>query len=119
MTKEFIEQQKCSLVEEKEKIEKELKNIAQKNNFAANDYDATFPDYGRNEEDNVLEEEEYSARVGVEESLEKKLREIGAALKKIEQGDYGTCEKCGKEISVERMKAIPSAAKCAEHMNVF
>ncbi|MEH7792691.1 TraR/DksA family transcriptional regulator [Bacillus safensis] len=33
--------------------------------------------------------------------------EIDAALKRMEDGTYGICEKTGKEISYERLKAVP------------
>lgn len=33
--------------------------------------------------------------------------EIGAALKRMEDGTYGICEKTGKDIPYERLKAVP------------
>ncbi|WP_326847970.1 TraR/DksA family transcriptional regulator, partial [Bacillus safensis] len=33
--------------------------------------------------------------------------EIDAALKRMEDGTYGICEKTGKEIPYERLKAVP------------
>src|SRR5262245_16662064 len=38
--------------------------------------------------------------------------EIEAALAKIADGTYGTCEQCGKSIPKERLRAIPYAALC-------
>ena len=40
------------------------------------------------------------------------LMDIDEALIKIEKGKYGKCEKCSKDISIERMKALPFAKKC-------
>lgn len=40
------------------------------------------------------------------------LREINEAIKKIENGKYGICENCGKNISKKRLKAIPYARYC-------
>jgi RNA polymerase-binding transcription factor DksA len=40
------------------------------------------------------------------------LRRIDAALKRIEDGSYGICPKCGDAISDERLLAVPSAALC-------
>jgi len=37
------------------------------------------------------------------------LYEIDAALKRIEEGTYGICEKSGKAIPASRLKALPSA----------
>jgi len=38
--------------------------------------------------------------------------EIDAALAKIAEGTYGTCEQCGNNIPKERLRAIPYAALC-------
>ena len=40
------------------------------------------------------------------------LEQIEAALKRIEDGSYGTCEECGKNIARARLAAIPYAALC-------
>src|SRR6478609_55596 len=37
------------------------------------------------------------------------LQEVDAALRRIEEGTYGTCEETGKPIPEERLKAIPWA----------
>jgi len=42
------------------------------------------------------------------------LREVDAALARIEDGTYGTCAACGKEIPVERLDAVPYATLCVE-----
>jgi DnaK suppressor protein len=34
------------------------------------------------------------------------------ALERFERGSYGTCAKCGKPISPERLEAIPDAITC-------
>ncbi len=38
---------------------------------------------------------------------------IKAALSRIEEGIYGTCETCGKEIAPARLATLPTAAQCA------
>lgn len=42
------------------------------------------------------------------------LREVDAALKRIEGGTYGECMNCGASIEYERLKAYPTAARCLE-----
>jgi RNA polymerase-binding protein DksA len=42
------------------------------------------------------------------------LREIDTALERIDDGTYGTCARCGKEIPVERLDAVPYAVLCVE-----
>jgi RNA polymerase-binding transcription factor DksA len=40
------------------------------------------------------------------------LREVYDALARIEQGTFGRCEECGKEIPRERLEALPYARYC-------
>jgi DnaK suppressor protein len=48
------------------------------------------------------------------ENSEQVLSEIDAALRRIDDGTYGTCTKCGKEIGAERLEARPWAALCID-----
>ena len=51
---------------------------------------------------------------GLEENSEHVLSEIDAALKRIGDGTYGTCNKCGKQIGQERLEALPWATLCID-----
>ena len=42
------------------------------------------------------------------------LHEIEEALRKMSDGEYGTCEDCGGQIPAARLRAIPSASVCVE-----
>jgi RNA polymerase-binding protein DksA len=42
------------------------------------------------------------------------LGEIDGALRRIEDGTYGTCANCGKEIAVGRLEAHPWASLCID-----
>lgn len=42
------------------------------------------------------------------------LMKIDKALRKIEEGIYGKCERCNKEIGEERLEAIPYAEFCID-----
>lgn len=48
------------------------------------------------------------------ERAEERLRAIDFALNLLEQGRYGTCDSCGEEIPMERLKAVPFAAYCVD-----
>lgn len=41
-----------------------------------------------------------------------KLREARAALRRIDEGTFGTCEECEEPISPRRLAAMPTAALC-------
>ena len=48
------------------------------------------------------------------ENSQNVLAEIDAALARIEDGTYGTCTNCGKEIPVGRLEASPWASLCID-----
>ena len=51
---------------------------------------------------------------GVDEVLRAEIQQIRLALLRIENGTYGTCAKCGKEIRRERLQARPIATRCID-----
>ena len=46
------------------------------------------------------------------------LRELEAALARIGDGAYGDCIDCGREIGLERLKALPTARRCIDCQSV-
>ena len=40
------------------------------------------------------------------------VRALEAALERIKQGRYGTCEDCGGDVGLERLRAFPGASRC-------
>lgn len=54
---------------------------------------------------------------GFKVSYNKALEEIESSLANIESGSYGLCSSCGKEISEERLEAIPYVSMCTDCMN--
>ncbi len=40
------------------------------------------------------------------------IRQIDAALARVEEGTYGECAKCGDDISKERLEALPATPFC-------
>jgi DnaK suppressor protein len=51
---------------------------------------------------------------GLEEDARDQLRQVEKALARIESGEYGRCEVCGKEIPVERLEAVPWTTLCID-----
>jgi DnaK suppressor protein len=44
----------------------------------------------------------------------KLIKKVKKALDRIENGTFGICEKCGDDISIERLKARPVTTQCLE-----
>jgi len=63
-------------------------------------------------EDQAIDLADDEALTGIDEVLRTEIQQIRLALLRIENGTYGTCAKCGKEIRLERLKARPIATRC-------
>ncbi|NPV09155.1 MAG: hypothetical protein HPY83_14495 [Anaerolineae bacterium] len=46
------------------------------------------------------------------EVAESRLEAVERALRMVETGTYGTCERCGAQIEKERLQALPDATLC-------
>lgn len=45
---------------------------------------------------------------------QQKLKNIESALRRIEEDEYGYCDKCGEEIDIRRLEFDPSNSHCIE-----
>jgi DnaK suppressor protein len=117
MNEKLLKELKEKLEKEKSQIEEELKKFAKKDKRVEGDWDTRYPKWdgeaGSSSLETMADElEEYENLLPVEYALELKLKDINLALEKIGKGKYGICENCGKEIEIERLKAIPEARFC-------
>jgi DnaK suppressor protein len=110
LSKQFITQQKQKLEEEKEKSSNHILNLKQDDPFAD-------PDHAS---DNAAVDTDVREQVGHEtieaevKDLERRIVEISLALKKIEKGNYGVCEKCNSDIPIARLELVPEARFCID-----
>ena len=52
--------------------------------------------------------------LGIIQSVDSELKEVTAALQRLDAGTYGTCEICAKPIAEGRLEAMPAARFCVE-----
>ena len=50
--------------------------------------------------------------ISVAQGEAKEIEQIDNALRNLKSGKYGICEKCGKKINKERLRAIPFVSLC-------
>ena len=48
------------------------------------------------------------------ERVEAELADVEHALRRLDEGTYGTCEACGKPIDDDRLEAMPAARFCLD-----
>ena len=68
--------------------------------------------YSTHSADSATDSAEREVILTLASSEQKLLRDIDHALIRIEKGTYGTCEECGGEINIERLKIHPAARRC-------
>ncbi len=113
MDKHQINGLKNKLKENKSSLEEMLQRFAKKDTMPEGDWDTIYPKTeGSNMEEMADEVEEFSSLIKIEHSLEVKLKNINDALKKIESGNYGICEKCNQEIEYKKLSVIPETKVC-------
>lgn len=71
-------------------------------------FDENFADSGQV----AAEQGEHRAIVG---HIQDSLRDVAAALVKLDEGTYGKCDECGEDIAEARLEAMPSARYCIKH----
>jgi RNA polymerase-binding transcription factor DksA len=108
LDEQTVSQLKEELLKGKARLEAELL-IFTKPTGAVGEYKTQMEEIGTDVDENATEVEGYVDNLGLETNLEAQLKDVTDALAKIELGTYGICEKTGGEISVDRLKAYPSA----------
>lgn len=94
---------KAKLEKERKTIEAEIKALSVPPEFGDD------IDHGEEEAD---ETEEFSTNLGIQQILRNKLENINEALRKIEQGKYGICERCSKKMSWLILRIEPTSRLC-------
>jgi len=112
MEQEIIIELKEKILLEKKKLEKELNQVAQADPHSPSHYEASFPQYGDEEEENAAEVGAFTTNISLEKILTSSLRDIDNALKRIEENTYGICKYCNKEIDSARLRARPASSAC-------
>lgn len=53
--------------------------------------------------------------VALMDQVEREFADVQAALDRLEDGTYATCERCGGAIEAARLEAVPLGRLCAVH----
>jgi DnaK suppressor protein len=109
---------KQKLEEEKVLLESELSRLghfdAKSGDWDATPESQTLPEADEN--DKADRAEGYEERTAILNTLEVRYNDVILALKKIEEGTYGTCEVSGEPIEEDRLDANPAARTSKAHM---
>jgi RNA polymerase-binding transcription factor DksA len=112
---ENLKASKKRLLLERERLEAELREIAERTSSPAEVEKATeistYEDHAADLASETFEREKYLALEG---NIQDLLEKVNRALEKIEEGTYGLCDYCGNPINEKRMDALPWASLCRD-----
>lgn len=100
---------KAKHLDRKKTLEARLEDL--KSKLVTLEHDLDAPMSADAEERSVeREDDEVKERLGL--AAQNELRAVEMALVRFDHGEYGQCEKCGEEISEERLNILPYTAAC-------
>jgi RNA polymerase-binding protein DksA len=113
-----VEEMKRRLLELRAQLEHDL---AVKDGQIAEDGDTLDPNRGgvsNHVADDANDTFEQETMVTLRQTVERQLAHVNEALAGIENGTYGTCANCGKQINPARLEALPFSTLCIECQNL-
>lgn len=90
------------LVERREKLESLLQRVEKS---ARRKLDKDF-------EEQAIQRANEEVLTSLDNSLFDELKQIEAALERMEKGEYGKCETCGGKITKKRLETVPHTHHC-------
>lgn len=103
MNIKFLSQFKNRLIKTKDFIKEKVKRLSK------------VPEFGEDvssEDEESNETEEFGNQLSVAQNYKERLSNIDNALNKIENKEYGVCEKCGEKISLDILEVVPESRLC-------
>lgn len=102
-----------------EKLKKQLlerKHELEEHKTTQEDLESTeLSNYDNHPADNATDLTDQHTQQALDRHEEEELESIDVALQAMDEGTYGTCAVCGKEIPVERLEIVPTALTCVDH----
>lgn len=102
---ERLHQVRTALENEHLHDEPEEDSSAELSHFDQHPADAASDAFEREKEFSILDQ------------VQAELDDVERALKRLDDGSYGSCQACGQEIGDERLVAVPAARFCLEHQS--
>ena len=102
------------LVDERDRVQRAIEYLHQENPGSIEDETGEETAFDNHLGDTATVTFDRELDYTLEENAESVLTAIDAALRRIEEGTYGTCQRCGRQIAPERLEALPYAELCID-----
>ena len=108
---------KAELLKNRKDLEVHLEENDHFDLISAHPHESTgeLSSYDNHPADEGTELFEREKDVALNYHLEYQIEKINKALAAIDNGTYGKCEECGREIPYERLEALPDTTFCIDH----
>jgi DnaK suppressor protein len=97
---------------ERARLEEDLAGMSREVVESADPLDPTRGGVGNHFADDATEMEQQETALSLRRNADRLLAQVNHALERIAAGTYGTCERCGQPIPLERLEARPYATLC-------
>lgn len=114
MNEEKLQQLRRKLERRKAEIEGDVSYMANEMREIGVDQDDENGSLGNHIAEDGANVAEAERIVTVTEDLQDILRLVNSALERMDGGEYGVCQRCGKMIGAARLEAFPYVAYCIE-----
>jgi len=105
---------KKKLLDLKQELESQIDTLNKRGSDALKESVGELSSYDNHPSDLGNETFEREKDLGIRDNARIMLIKVNNALKKLEEGNYGICESCGKKIEEERLEIIPYTTLCAD-----
>jgi DnaK suppressor protein len=95
------------LEEERASLQDQIQALGAENQSQQDDYGI-----GNHLADDASEVFTRERNIALSNNAHELLAQVDSALKHLDEGTYGVCARCGREIATERLEALPSATLC-------
>lgn len=112
MTKQQLKQFREALLQERAKFAGEIRAIAKEASKNPRDASGDLSAYTTHMADMSSDAYERELSANIASSEQEVLYQIDEALKRVDEGAYGTCQECSKPISLSRLRAVPYTSQC-------
>ena len=102
------------LLDERRRVQAAIENLHEEHPGSMSDETGEDAVYDNHLADTATDTFDRELDYTLGENSEHVLAEIDAALERIDDGTYGICTNCGKEIPPERLEARPWATLCID-----
>ena len=105
--KEAITGIRARLERERASLRKDIESLAAENQAQQDDYGV-----GNHVADDATEVFTRERNLALRNNAQDLLAQVNAALRRLDEGRYGICARCGQEIAPDRLEALPYAIYC-------